>query len=87
MNSQTIFKHGKEIALTSKEFALLCLFMDHPGHTFSKQQLFQEVWKNDGSDNNTILVYIKKLRSKIEDDPSQPFHIRTVWGKGYQFFL
>ena len=87
MNSQTILKNGKEIALTSKEFALLCLFMDHPGHTFSKQELFQEVWKNDGSDNNTILVYIKKLRSKIEDDPSQPFHIRTVWGKGYQFFL
>ena len=87
MNSQTIFKHGKEIALTSKGFALLCLFMDHPGHTFSKQELFQEVWKNDGSDNNTILVYIKKLRGKIEDDPSQPFHIRTVWGKGYQFFL
>ena len=84
MNSQTIFKNGKEIALTSKEFALLCLFMDHPGHTFSKQELFQEVWKNDGSDNNTILVYIKKLRSKIEDDPSQPFHIRTLWGKGYQ---
>lgn len=87
MNSQTIFKNGKEIALTSKEFALLCFFMDHPGHTFSKQDLFQAVWKNDGADDNTILVYIKKLRGKIEDSPSQPFHIRTVWGKGYQFFL
>ncbi|MFR5585904.1 MAG: winged helix-turn-helix domain-containing protein [[Clostridium] scindens] len=65
--------------------------MDHPGHTFSKQQLFQEVWKNDGSDNNTILVYIKNLRSKDsrDRDPSQPFHMAVQWygESGYQPFL
>lgn len=87
MNSQTIWKDGREIALTSKEFALFCLFMDHPGYTFTKQELFRKVWKSDAADDSTILVYIKKLRGKIEDCPSAPIHIRTVWGKGYQFFL
>ena len=87
MDSQTVYKDGKEISLTSKEFSLLCLFAENPGQIFSKQELFHRVWKTDGSDDSTILVYIKKLRDKLEDNPSHPTHICTVWGKGYQFFL
>lgn len=87
MDSQTVQKDGREISLSSKEFALLCLFIENPEHVFTKQELFAKVWKSDGSDDNTILVYIKKLRSKIENNPSAPVHIQTVWGKGYQFCL
>lgn len=87
MDSQMVLKDGKEISLTSKEFSLLCLFIENPGYIFSKQELFSKVWKNDNTDDTTILVYIKKLRSKIEQNPSNPVHIRTVWGKGYQFLL
>lgn len=87
MDSQTVQKDGQEVSLTSKEFALLCLFMENPEYVFSKQELFSKVWRSDATDDNTILVYIKKLRSKIEENPSAPVHIRTVWGKGYQFFF
>ena len=47
---------------------------------------FSKVWKSEASDDNTILVYIKRLCDKIEDTPSKPKHLMTVWGKGYQFF-
>ena len=87
MDSQTVLKHGKEISLTSKEFSLLYLFIENPDHIFSKQELFSRVWKNDNCDDSTILVYIKKLRDKLEDDPSHPVYICTVWGKGYKFCI
>lgn len=87
MDSQTLVKDGREISLTSKEFALLCLFIENPDYTFSKKELFSKVWKADYADDNTILVYIKKLRNKIEDYPSKPVHIRTVWGEGYRFYF
>lgn len=87
MDSQTIFKNGKEISLSSKEFALLCFFIENAETLLTKQEIFSKVWKNDVPDTNTILVYIKRLRDKIEDNPSKPEHLMTVWGKGYQFFL
>lgn len=87
MDSQTVYKGAKEISLTSREFALLCLFIESPEHIFTKEELFFHVWKSKETDNNTILVYMKRLRNKLEDIPSKPEHIRTVWGVGYQFFL
>lgn len=87
LNTQTVLKDGEEISLTSKEFSLLCLFIENAEQILSKQEIFSKVWKSNHTDDTTILVYIKKLRSKIEPDPSHPVHIRTVWGKGYQFFL
>ncbi len=87
MNTLTIEKNGNKITLTSREFSLLYLFLCSPEVIFSKQDLLEQVWHNETSDDSIILVYIKKLRDKIEDDPSHPVHIRTVWGKGYQFFL
>lgn len=85
-DSQTVLKNGKEISLSSKEFALLCFFMENPEVLLTKQEIFSKVWKSEASDDNTILVYIKRLRDKIEDTPSKPQHLTTVWGKGYQFF-
>ncbi|MDD6440789.1 MAG: response regulator transcription factor [bacterium] len=87
MDSQTVFKNEKEISLSSKEFALLCFFIENAETLLTKQEIFSKVWKNDVPDTNTILVYIKRLRDKIEDNPSKPKHLVTVWGKGYQFFL
>ena len=87
LDTQTVFKNGVEISLSSKEFALLCFFIDNAETLITKQEIFSKVWKGDSPDNNTILVYTKRLRDKIEDNPARPVHLTTVWGKGYQFFL
>ena len=84
-DSQTVYKNDKEISLSSKEFSLLCFFMENPGVLLTKQEIFTKVWKSETLDDNSILVYIKRLRDKIEDNPSKPKHLTTVWGKGYCF--
>lgn len=84
-DSQTVYKYDKEISLSSKEFSLLCFFMENPGVLLTKQEIFTRVWKSETLDDNSILVYIKRLRDKIEDNPSKPKHLTTVWGKGYCF--
>lgn len=83
--SRSVIRDGKEISLSSKEFSLLCYFAEHPGTVLTKAELFSNVWKSELTDDNTILVYIKRLRDKIEENPSKPQHLLTVWGKGYKF--
>lgn len=83
--SQTVIRDNKEISLSAKEFALLYYFVEHPNTVLTKAELFTQVWKSDIPDDNTILVYIKRLRDKIEEKPSKPQHLLTVWGKGYKF--
>lgn len=83
--SQSVIRDGKEISLSSKEFSLLCYFAEHPETVLTKAELFSNVWKSSLTDDNTILVYIKRLRDKIEENPSKPQHLLTVWGKGYKF--
>ncbi len=77
---------GKVIDLTAKEFDLLTLFASHPGRCFSRQQLLDLIWgyQFNGYDH-TVNSHINRLRSKIEDDPSKPKYIQTVWGVGYKF--
>lgn len=87
LDTQTVFKNGKEISLSSKEFSLLCYFIENANTLVTKSEIFAKIWKGDSPDNNTILVYTKRLRDKIEDNPAVPKHLTTVWGKGYQFFL
>lgn len=84
-DSQTVYKNDEEISLSSKEFALLCFFMENPETLLTKQEIFSKVWRCETPDDNSILVYIKRLRDKIEDDPSRPRYLNTVWGKGYYF--
>lgn len=79
-----LFKNGKEIALTNKEFDLLSLMASNPGKLYSKDKLMDLIWGFDFyGDTNTVNVHIRKLREKIEDDPANPKHIFTKWGSGY----
>jgi len=82
----TVAVAGEEISLTAKEFELLKFLASHPEQVFTKTQLFRNVWdKNYIEDDNTVMVHIRKLRKKIEMDPSNPQFIQTVWGIGYKF--
>ena len=87
MNTQTyeVIVSSRPTALTAKEFELLKIFMLNPRQVFTKSQLFRSVWGGEYlNDENTIMVHIRRLREKIEDDPSSPRHIQTVWGIGYK---
>ena len=85
LGAQTVIRGEDEISLSAKEFSLLYYFVEHPETVLTKAELFTNVWKSDVTDDNTILVYIKRLRDKIEENPSKPQHLLTVWGKGYKF--
>lgn len=77
---------GKEVELTVKEFELLALFMQHPQKVFSKSQLLEKLWGYEYmGDANTINVHVRRLREKMEENPSKPAFIHTVWGIGYKF--
>lgn len=78
--------NGKEISLTGKELELLKFFASNPEQVFTKTQIFRNVWdSNYIEDDNTVMVHIRKLRKKIETNPSDPKFIQTVWGIGYKF--
>ncbi|MGC5328488.1 response regulator transcription factor [Brevibacillus sp. SYSU BS000544] len=86
LKKYVVLKDREEIQLTAKEFELLKFFVTHPEQVFTKIQLFRNVWGSEYvEDDNTVMVHIRKLRKKIEDDPSQPKLIQTVWGIGYKF--
>jgi two-component system response regulator ResD len=78
-------RDGDPVKLTRKEFDLLQLLASNPGRTFTRSELLEEVWDFawDG-DTNTVTVHVRRLREKIEDDPSEPLHLVTVWGVGYR---
>ena len=81
----TVFKDGKNVELTAKEFEILKLFMQNPQRVYTKEQIYSLVW-NDAymGDENAVNVHISRLRNKIEDDPRKPRTILTVWGIGYK---
>ena len=80
-----IFKNNEELSLTKKEFELLKLFLSNPDRVFTKAQIFNKVWENEYlNDDNTVMVHIKRLRNKIEDNSNSPKYIITVWGIGYK---
>ncbi len=76
----------REISLTAKEFDVLWVLACHPRQVFSRDQLLENVWGlSEYIDPGTVTVHIRRLREKIESDPSHPTHIQTVWGVGYKF--
>ncbi|WP_042201823.1 response regulator transcription factor [Paenibacillus camerounensis] len=78
-------KQGEEIKLTAKEFQILRLFAANPGRVYTKAQIYSLVWAEDYyGDENVINVHMRRLREKIEDDPSHPEYIKTLWGIGYK---
>ena len=86
-NSGTLrfYKNGDEIVLSSKENAMMKLFMDNVDRIFSRSRLYDLIWGGNIVDENTVMVYISRLRAKLEDDPSHPHYIQTVRGLGYRF--
>lgn len=84
--SRKVTLSGDPLELTAREFDLLLMFMRHPGRAFSRQELLESVWGYDYSGySHTVNSHINRLRSKIEEDPSDPRYIQTVWGIGYRF--
>ncbi|MBO4505601.1 MAG: response regulator transcription factor, partial [Lachnospiraceae bacterium] len=83
---ETIYRDGKPVEATAKEFELLKLLMENKGQTLLKHYLFNTVWGSDSeSEEQTLTVHISRLREKLEDDPKKPRKIITVWGKGYRY--
>ncbi len=84
-NRYQVIKKEENIPLTAKEFEILKLFLKNPNRVFTKSQIFDQVWKEEYMcDENTVMVHIRRLRTKIEEDPSSPQYIQTVWGIGYK---
>ncbi len=84
--SREVRRNGAHVRLTPKEFDLLQFLAEHPGRVFSRLDLLEELWDFafDG-DPSTVTVHVRRLREKIEDEPSVPRHLVTVWGVGYRF--
>lgn len=86
-NTSTLkfYKDGIEIPLSSKENSMIKLFIDNANHIFSKDMLYGIIWGETIIDENAIMVYVNRIRQKIEDDPSEPKYLLTVRGLGYRF--
>jgi two-component system response regulator RegX3 len=78
-------KNGERIPLSTKEYGCLAWLTEHPGKPMPVEAIYADVWKNKFGDITTVAVYIQRLRKKIEEDPSNPVYIETVYGMGYQF--
>ena len=88
LDAQTreVRRDGVELKLTAKEFDLLWFLASHPRRVFSRDQLMASVWGYEAAlDTGTVTVHVRRLREKIERDPSHPEHLQTVWGVGYRF--
>jgi DNA-binding response OmpR family regulator len=85
-STREVLRGGRPLRLTAKEFDLLWFLASHPRRVFSRSQLMDRVWGYEAAlDTGTITVHVRRLREKIEDDPSRPRLLETVWGVGYRF--
>lgn len=85
-STRVVQVNGKEVELTAKEFDLLHYLASHPKQVFNRDQLLDRVWGMvEYIDPSTVTVHVRRLREKIENDPSEPIWIQTVWGVGYKF--
>ena len=85
-HKRIVVRADNEIELTYTEFEILLLLAQNIGKVFSKQQIYDSVWKEPYfGDHNIVMSHIRNLREKIEDNPSKPIYIQTVWGVGYRF--
>ena len=78
-------RDGRQLALTAKEFDLLVHMMRHPNRAFRRSELLEAVWGYSYGDTATVTVHMRRLREKVEVDPSSPLHLQTVQGVGYRF--
>ena len=86
INRRIVIKQTEEVKLTFLEFEILLLLAQNMGMIFSKEQIYDIVWKEPYfGDYNIVMSHIRNIREKIEDDPSKPAYIQTMWGVGYRF--
>lgn len=87
-STRRVFVEDKEVELKNKEYELLLFLMLNADVVFDRETLYEKVWGLEAmGDNATVAVHINRLREKIEEDPSKPRYIETVWGAGYRFTL
>ena len=85
VHKRIVVRDGNEIELTYTEFEILLLLAQNAGIVFSKEQIYNSVWKEPYfGDYNIVMSHIRNIREKIEDNPSKPIYIQTVWGVGYK---
>lgn len=85
-DSRRVSVRNKEVLFTTREFDLLVFLASNPNRVFSKDDLFERIWGMESSgDISTVTVHIRRIREKLESDPSNPQYIETVWGAGYRF--
>jgi DNA-binding response OmpR family regulator len=85
-DANKLLKNDVEVELTPTEYSLLKVFMENPGKALKRDELLNAVWGEDYfGDTKTLDVHIRRLREKIEDNPSEPLHIKTIWGSGYRW--
>lgn len=83
--AHTVTKRNREIKLTPIEFEILYMLASNPGHVYNTDEIFEHVWKEKVYEvNNTVMVHIRRLREKLEDDSKNPQILKTVWGVGYK---
>lgn len=86
LERREVIRNGKKVGMTYTEFEILQLLAKNPGRVFTKEQIYDVVWKEPYSgDYNIVMSHIRHIREKIEDDPAHPVYIQTVWGVGYKF--
>jgi len=83
-SNRTVSKDERPLSLTAREFDLIAFFLKHPNQVFSREQLLREVWHWEFGDLSTVTVHVRRLREKIEEQPTQPRHLTTVWAVGYR---
>ncbi len=85
-NQYEVRLRGQKVDLTAKEFEILALLAASPGQVFTRAQIYEHIWGGESDvDESSITVFIRKIREKIEDNPSQPKYLLTVWRVGYKF--
>jgi DNA-binding response OmpR family regulator len=85
-SKRLVYRGEKEVNITFTEFEILHLLARNPGRVFSKEQIYNSVWKEPYfGDYNIVMSHIRNIREKIEDNPNKPIYIQTVWGVGYKF--
>jgi DNA-binding response OmpR family regulator len=85
-STREVTRNGEQLRLTAREFDLLWFLASHPRRVFSRENLMRRVWGYSAAlDTGTVTVHMRRLREKIEEDPSHPRHLETVWGVGYRF--
>ena len=85
-STRRVYVDGREVPLKNREYELLLFLMQHADTVFDRETLYERVWGLDAmGDNATVAVHINRLREKLEENPSKPRYIETVWGAGYRF--